>query len=175
MPKVCTTVACGAARTLALLLISLGLARTVDAQGVVHVGNEAQLASAIANAISGDTIVFDANVTLTADLPSLSTNLTIEGNGHTLSGADQHRGFFVGAFGAETATPTPVTVYIQNIQIVDAKATGGNGGNGQSGGGAGTGLGGGLYVADNRSEEHTSELQSLRHLVCRLPLEKKKQ
>src|ERR1039458_10608687 len=26
----------------------------------------------------------------------------------------------------------------------------------------------------NRSEEHTSELQSLRHLVCRLLLEKKK-
>src|SRR5205814_10530152 len=31
-------------------------------------------------------------------------------------------------------------------------------------------------VADpERSEEHTSELQSLRHLVCRLLLEKKKQ
>src|ERR1035441_680188 len=29
--------------------------------------------------------------------------------------------------------------------------------------------------ASNRSEEHTSELQSLRHLVCRLLLEKKKQ
>src|SRR5262245_65110616 len=28
---------------------------------------------------------------------------------------------------------------------------------------------------DCRSEEHTSELQSLRHLVCRLLLEKKKQ
>src|SRR5205814_7939184 len=27
---------------------------------------------------------------------------------------------------------------------------------------------------ENRSEEHTSELQSLRHLVCRLLLEKKK-
>src|ERR1035438_7617175 len=27
--------------------------------------------------------------------------------------------------------------------------------------------------ADTRSEEHTSELQSLRHLVCRLPLVKK--
>src|SRR5205814_9347079 len=26
----------------------------------------------------------------------------------------------------------------------------------------------------SRSEEHTPELQSLRHLVCRLPLEKKK-
>src|SRR5438045_8349935 len=29
-------------------------------------------------------------------------------------------------------------------------------------------------VAKRRSEEHTSELQSLRHLVCRLLLEKKK-
>src|SRR5437899_7134161 len=30
-------------------------------------------------------------------------------------------------------------------------------------------------VQSGRSEEHTSELQSLRHLVCRLLLEKKKQ
>src|SRR5205814_6946829 len=34
----------------------------------------------------------------------------------------------------------------------------------------------GYDVSDyTRSEEHTSELQSLRHLVCRLLLEKKKQ
>src|SRR5262245_62853477 len=32
---------------------------------------------------------------------------------------------------------------------------------------------GGLGVLAGRSEEHTSELQSLRHLVCRLLLEKK--
>src|SRR5258705_3395997 len=31
-----------------------------------------------------------------------------------------------------------------------------------------------LHRKDRRSEEHTSELQSLRHLVCRLLLEKKK-
>src|SRR5262245_65050456 len=31
-----------------------------------------------------------------------------------------------------------------------------------------------LSFAPGRSEEHTSELQSLRHLVCRLLLEKKK-
>src|SRR5258705_8916500 len=36
-----------------------------------------------------------------------------------------------------------------------------------------------MYMGENvhvviRSEEHTSELQSLRHLVCRLLLEKKK-
>src|SRR5262245_63470387 len=32
----------------------------------------------------------------------------------------------------------------------------------------------GHFFAAARSEEHTSELQSLRHLVCRLLLEKKK-
>src|SRR5262245_64634480 len=32
----------------------------------------------------------------------------------------------------------------------------------------------GVIEASVRSEEHTSELQSLRHLVCRLLLEKKK-
>src|SRR5262245_62408346 len=31
-----------------------------------------------------------------------------------------------------------------------------------------------VHRPDPRSEEHTSELQSLRHLVCRLLLEKKK-
>src|SRR5437899_6423170 len=31
------------------------------------------------------------------------------------------------------------------------------------------------HIAARRSEEHTSELQSLRHLVCRLLLEKKNQ
>src|SRR5258708_27264674 len=31
-----------------------------------------------------------------------------------------------------------------------------------------------IYLRDNRSEEHTSELQSPDHLVCRLLLEKKK-
>src|SRR5205814_7980731 len=37
-----------------------------------------------------------------------------------------------------------------------------------------TGVSAGAINADTRSEEHTSELQSLRHLVCRLLLEKKK-
>src|SRR5437899_8976885 len=38
----------------------------------------------------------------------------------------------------------------------------------------GGGLADGLLDLTERSEEHTSELQSLRHLVCRLLLEKKK-
>src|SRR5947209_16080402 len=36
------------------------------------------------------------------------------------------------------------------------------------------GLGGDSAPPDNRSEEHTSELQSRQYLVCRLLLEKKK-
>src|SRR3712207_7027548 len=36
------------------------------------------------------------------------------------------------------------------------------------------GVGGGLAAAGQRSEEHTSELQSRQYLVCRLLLEKKK-
>src|SRR5258705_7852094 len=38
----------------------------------------------------------------------------------------------------------------------------------------GDGPGEELLQVEDRSEEHTSELQSLRHLVCRLLLEKKK-
>src|SRR2546425_6685939 len=34
--------------------------------------------------------------------------------------------------------------------------------------------GAGIAIGDRRSEEHTSELQSLAYLVCRLLLEKKK-
>src|SRR5690554_7539240 len=43
--------------------------------------------------------------------------------------------------------------------------------------GAGDTFAGGFsgYLAQQRSEEHTSELQSRPHLVCRLLLEKKKQ
>src|SRR5262245_65725867 len=40
--------------------------------------------------------------------------------------------------------------------------------------GGGLGRRNGRAGLDARSEEHTSELQSLRHLVCRLLLEKKK-
>src|SRR5205809_5682634 len=39
---------------------------------------------------------------------------------------------------------------------------------------AGQGLGLFIYLRNLRSEEHTSELQSRLHLVCRLLLEKKK-
>src|SRR5437899_6591367 len=55
---------------------------------------------------------------------------------------------------------------------------GGNGGRGAEpaapAAACGTPAGGAFGSTTWRSEEHTSELQSLRHLVCRLLLEKKK-
>src|SRR5438045_7124252 len=58
--------------------------------------------------------------------------------------------------------------------IIGGIAGGGKGAAIGAGAGAAAGAGAQVLTKGNRSEEHTSELQSLRHLVCRLLLEKKK-
>src|SRR4051812_26519335 len=110
----------------------------------VHVTTESQLRSAITSAGNGDTIVFDNSITLSQDLPAVQQNLTIDGNGNTLFGASQFRGFFVGSFSGQTQVA--VNVAIQNLTIQNARASGGDGG--ASGGGGGAGLGGALFVAN---------------------------
>jgi hypothetical protein len=54
------------------------------------------------------------NITLTAELPVVQTNITINGNGNTLSGANTFRGFFVANFN-NGSTLRPLTVSIENI------------------------------------------------------------
>src|SRR5947199_5024974 len=56
------------------------------------------------------------------------------------------------ASAAATRSPKPVSLATSSIKITSP----------------------GGWILTFRSEEHTSELQSLRHLVCRLLLEKKK-
>src|SRR5438045_9191299 len=69
-----------------------------------------------------------------------------------------------------TATTAIYTLSLHDaLPIFPRRATGG--GTAPRPGGAGTFPPG---ASTGRSEEHTSELQSLRHLVCRLLLEKKK-
>jgi len=115
----------------------------------VHLSTSAALVHALTSAGHGDTIVLTGNVPLTpSDLPALQKNLTIEGNGHTLSGGGQYRGLFVDAG----------TTRINNLRTVDTVATGGTGGYGGTGssadqraltgaaGGGGAGLGGWLFV-----------------------------
>ena len=105
---------------------------------VVNVANEGQLRNAIANAHNGDVINVTANITLSANLPLVKSNVTINGGNFTLSGNNLYRGLYV-----ESGT-----VAINDLKIVNANAQGGNGGKGGGGGGGGAGLGGALYVAN---------------------------
>lgn len=107
--------------------------------------NDAELRQAILDAADGDTIRFDADITLVADLPAVQADVTIDGDGYSLNGGGQFRGFLIGAWQGSTATPISVDVTINDLVIVDAVATGGAGG---SGGGGGAGLGGALFVAN---------------------------
>jgi fibronectin-binding autotransporter adhesin len=80
---------------------------------------------------NGDRAVFNANITLTADLPIGQKNVTIVGNNHTLDGSNPHRGLLVYAG----------VVSIGDLTIQNAKAQDGNGADGDGAGGDG-GLGG---------------------------------
>src|SRR5262245_44934002 len=102
----------------------------------ITVSNDAELRAAILAANDGDTILFDADITLLADLPVVQADITINGDGHTLNGADQFRGLFIGAWQAGTATQIAVSVTIQDLDIEHAAAIGGDGGS-RAGGGAG--------------------------------------
>jgi len=91
-----------------------GSAAAID----IAVSNDATLRAAITGANSGDRIVFQSNITLSADLPLVQTNVTIVGNGNSLSGNG-------GASGV---------------------SLGGSGGFGGGSGGGGLGAGGGIFV-----------------------------
>jgi autotransporter-associated beta strand protein len=107
-----------------------------------NVNDDASLRSAITSANNGDRIIFTNSITLTADLPAVQTNVTIIGNNNTLSGNNQFRGLFIGAWVQSTATQVAVTVGIQDLAIANARAQGG------TGGGGGAGLGGAIFVAN---------------------------
>src|SRR5262245_36515690 len=105
------------------------------------VATDAQLRSAIVAAGNGDTITFTADITLAADLPTPQASITFVGNGRTLSGNNQFRGLFIGAFTGSSQTAVNITV--QDLTITNARAQGG------TGGGGGAGLGGAIFVASN--------------------------
>jgi fibronectin-binding autotransporter adhesin len=112
--------------------------------GTCSVATAAQLQTALSTtAVSGDTILFTANITLSGNLSGVTTNLTIDGGGFTLSGNNQYRGFAVGSL---DGNGTSISVNVQNISIVNTLASGGAGGSGTSGGGGAAGLGGALFV-----------------------------
>ncbi len=84
---------------------------------------------------TGNPIALTADITLSTELALIDRDLTIDGNGNTISGAGSYRVFFVKSG----------TVVLRNMNIADGLAQGGLGLNG---GGGGAGLGGGLFVYD---------------------------
>ena len=111
-----------------------------------NANNSSDLANAINRAANGDTITFTSNITLGSNLPAVTKNITIEGNGGTLSGQNLYRGFIVG----DPFNPSKPTVAINNLTIVNALAMGGKAAlrtfTTAGTGGGGAGLGGALLV-----------------------------
>ena len=137
-PKTCLSTS--ASRLVLATFLAAGtlVAALPASAAVVNVANEGQLRNAIANAHNGDVINVTANITLSANLPLVKSNVTINGGNFTLSGNNLYRGLYVKSG----------TVAINDLKIVNANAQGGNGGKGGGGGGGGAGLGGALYVAN---------------------------
>ena len=126
----------------------LALASPAAAQTTWAVASQPELLAALSGASSGDTIRLTANITLTADLPAVQTDLTIDGSGHTLSGNGQYRGLIIGDLSV-VAAPLPVSVSILNLTLANTVASGGAGASSfDGGGGGGGGLGGAIFVAD---------------------------
>jgi len=130
------------ARTLAFAFV-LGLSVRANAATDYPVNNEAELRTAIGSAVDGDTITFNADITLTQDLPAIQTNVTIVGNNKAVDGASTYRGFFVVRFAGDLNAA--VAVIIQDLTIKNARARGGAG---RDGAGGGAGLGGALFIAN---------------------------
>ena len=102
------------------------------------VNSDATLRAALTNAVAGDSITFAANISTVSDLPTITQNLTVNGNNFTLSGASS------AAPGTSGLFVFSGTVAINDLTISQVTAQGGAGGNG---GGGGAGLGGALFVA----------------------------
>ena len=110
-------------------------------------------ANAADSRASAHVITLSADITLAGQLPLILCNTTIEGQGHTLNGADQYRLLFVGVDGAtqsamtsqfpDSALGARIAVTLSNLVLAHGNATGGSG-SGQAGGGMGAG--GALFV-----------------------------
>ena len=71
-----------------------------DGAGGILVANADELADAMQRASDGDTIRLSADIAMSAHPPEISQRLTLEGDGHAISGEDQYR-IFVLADGGE--------------------------------------------------------------------------
>ncbi|MDY0883598.1 autotransporter domain-containing protein [Dongia soli] len=117
------------------------LATTYPGQSALacDAGDQASLAACISGAGSDPVINVTGDITLSGNLPAITTDVTINGGGHAIDGGNAYRGFFV----------TGGTVEINTVSVQNTKAQGGAGAGADalgSGGGGGLGAGGGVFV-----------------------------
>src|SRR5215218_6606374 len=96
-------------RTISVALMLLCPAYAL-AQSSTIVTTEAQLRTALQSLSAGDTVTLGANITLTGDLPSISTSMVFDGGGFTLSGNNQYRGLVVVAVSGGSPSFFEVTI-----------------------------------------------------------------
>jgi hypothetical protein len=120
-----------------------------------------------ANPGAATTITFTVGgtITLASELPVITSNVTINGNGFnpTVSGNNTYRPFFVGDAGQNPTTSVSdsntYAVTIQNLTVTGGKAQGGSG---IDGGGGGAGLGGGVRVEQRSADAEQRQLDGER-------------
>ena len=90
-----------------------------DVPGAVDfsVVSYSDLANAIRLASDGDTITLFGDITMTDHPPEIDKRITVEGNGHTISGDDTYRIFFVAQSGDLT---------IRNLTVTNGRAADGS-------------------------------------------------
>jgi|GEM_PF-1678117 len=102
--------------TLLCLLLAWGAVPVRAA--TITATNESQLSNAIISASSGDTINITRSFTLTSNLPNITVDLTINGNGATISGGTDIRIFTVDGF------TNPVSVTINKLKMIGGNCGG---------------------------------------------------
>jgi hypothetical protein len=110
-------------------------------------------ANAADSRTSAHTITLSADITLGGQLPPIFCNVTIDGQGHALNGADLYRLLFVGVDGDTQSAMTTqfpdsvlgarLAVTLSNLTLAHGNAAGGHG---SGEGGGGMGAGGALFV-----------------------------
>ena len=83
---------------LLILMLLVAMGATVQAKDW-SVGSYEELANAIRNASDGDTIRLTADITMSDHPPEVTKQITVDGDGHTISGDEQFRIFFVAESG----------------------------------------------------------------------------
>lgn len=144
-------------RTASAIALALGMplvhADSFSASDYPSLVQAINAANAADSRTSAHTITLSADITLGGQLPPIFCNVTIDGQGHALNGADLYRLLFVGVDGdtqsamtsqfPDSALGARLAVTLSNLTLAHGNASGGHG---SGEGGGGMGAGGALFV-----------------------------